>query len=182
MAQEEVFLRRFSRWQADQQREAIADLYVAAYREPPAQDPPEQPPRRRDFLNRFADEVQRPGFDMLVVGETYLTGCIYGYPVPRDDGGWWQALRGVVAEDVGELIASGRVFVVAELMVLPSRRRKHIAARLHERLLTRVDTNLLATLVPPENAPARAALGSWGWAPTTADIPDLEVWTREPKR
>ncbi|CAM5517084.1 GNAT family N-acetyltransferase OS=Streptomyces alboniger OX=132473 GN=CP975_18760 PE=4 SV=1 [Streptomyces alboniger] len=29
----EVFLRRLSRWQAEQQREAVAGLYVEAYRE-----------------------------------------------------------------------------------------------------------------------------------------------------
>ncbi|MBB5940147.1 GNAT family N-acetyltransferase [Streptomyces zagrosensis] len=35
----EVFLRRLTRWQAEQQREAIADLYVMAYREVPGAVP-----------------------------------------------------------------------------------------------------------------------------------------------
>ncbi len=39
----EVFLRRLTRWQAEQQREAIADLYLMAYREPPGAAPPPGP-------------------------------------------------------------------------------------------------------------------------------------------
>lgn len=45
----EVFLRRLTRWQAEQQREAVADLYVATYRELPAPAPDGSPaPERPD--------------------------------------------------------------------------------------------------------------------------------------
>ncbi|GCD34941.1 hypothetical protein OEIGOIKO_02681 [Streptomyces chrestomyceticus JCM 4735] len=34
----EVFLRRLTRWQAEAQREAVADLYVEAYRGPSGEE------------------------------------------------------------------------------------------------------------------------------------------------
>lgn len=183
----EVFLRRLTRWQADQQRESIADLYVAAYRGETDQEYHD----RRGFLKRFADDVQRPGFDMLVASETTLAGCIYGYP-PHREGEWWHGMRGGAPEAVAdtELSASGKavpgkVFVVVELMVIPARRRSGIATRLQERLLTRVDADLVTTLVAPANTAAAAAFRSWGWSPTGGVTPGegrpaLDVWSRRP--
>ncbi|MDJ0461631.1 GNAT family N-acetyltransferase [Streptomyces sp. H27-C3] len=178
----EVFLRRLSRWQADQQREAIADLYVAAYRGASGEEFHD----RRVFLKRFAADVQRPGFDMLVASETSLAGCVYGYP-PHRSGGWWQGLRGGVPQEIEELTASGNVFAVAELMVHPSHRRHHIASHLQERLLARVEAELVTTFVDATNTAATAAYRSWGWSMTgritaTEDRPELEVWSREPLR
>lgn len=178
----EVFLRRLTRWQADQQREAIADLNLAAYRSPAGRESQD----RRNFVTRFATEMQHPGFDMLVAGETFLTGGIYGYPPPRD-GGWWQDFRAAAPADIEELVAPGRAFVIAELMVLPSRRRQGIATRLQERLLARVSTQLLVTLIEPGNLAATAAYESWGWTRAgqvagVGGLPPHDVWSRKPAR
>ncbi|MFE9402253.1 GNAT family N-acetyltransferase [Streptomyces sp. NPDC006530] len=179
----EVFLRRLSRWQAEQQRESVADLYVAAYEEVPGV----QSLGRSGFLRRFEEDVQRPGFDMIIAGDPFLVGCAYGYP-PGREGEWWHGFRGAVTDGTEELATSDRVFALAELMVLPDRRRTGIATRLQERLLARQEADLLTTLIAPANTPAAAAYTSWGWtrslrpptAPTLTEGERTEAWTRRP--
>ncbi|WP_156727299.1 hypothetical protein [Streptomyces apocyni] len=173
----DVFLRRLTRWQADQQREAIADLYMTAYGDT-ADD-------RQTFEDRFAEDVQRPGFDMLVAGGTPLLGCVYGYP-PGREGVWALGLQGGVPQRVEELSALGRVFTIAELMVRADHRRARVASRLQAELLIRVEAELVTTLIDPANEAAKAAYASWGWTkeglvtPGDAGGGDLEVWSREP--
>ncbi|MFP3992357.1 GNAT family N-acetyltransferase [Streptomyces sp. E11-3] len=172
----EVFLRRLTRWQADQQREAIADLYMTAY-DDIGDD-------RQTFVDRFAEDVQRPGFDMLVAGGTPLLGCIYGYP-PDREGIWSTGLQGAVPQRVEELTALGQVFTVAELMVHPDHRRTRIATRLQAELLIRVEAELVTTLIDPSNEVARSAYASWGWTKEGTLTPgdgggDLDVWSRSP--
>ncbi|MFH9421625.1 hypothetical protein [Streptomyces sp. NPDC017529] len=175
----EAFLRRLTRWQAEAQREAVADLYVEAYRGPSG----EEFRGRGAFLRRFAEHVQRPGFEMVIASEPALVGCAYGFPAERD-GGWWQGFEGRVPRELEELTASGQVFVVAELMVLPAHRRGHVATRLQETLLVRSSATMVVTLVGTENGAARSAVRSWGWRPTgrlrgaSDEEPELEAWSR----
>lgn len=132
----EVFIRRLSRWQAEQQREAVADVYVEAYR---------QGRDRQGFLETFAEDVQRPGFDMVVAsGGNKPAAYAYGF-------------------DIEEPAVSGQVFALAGLMVLPAHRRDGVATRLVEQLLIRTDAVLVAARVDPGNEAAVAALRSWGW-------------------
>ncbi|MFH8406605.1 hypothetical protein ACH4FX_17705 [Streptomyces sp. NPDC018019] len=176
----EVFLRRLTRWQAEAQREAVADLYVEAYRGPSG----EEFRGRGAFLQRFAEHVQRPGFDMVIASDPALVGCAYGFPAGRD-GGWWPGSNGQVPRELEELTAAGRVFVVAELMVLPAHRRGHVATRLQETLLIRSSAIKVVTLVDTANGAARSAVRAWGWRPTgrlcrSGDgAPELEAWSRE---
>ncbi len=175
----EVFLRRLTRWQADQQREAVADLQAAAYRRGPGREFHD----RRVFLDRFEEHVQRPGFDMVIASSTGLAGCVYGFP-PDRDGEFWRGFRGGLSAEVEELTALGRVFAVAELMVLPAFRRTRVATRLQNLLLTRSTAQLATVLIEPGNTPARTAYRSWGWtklgelAPM-GGRPELEAWRRE---
>ncbi|MFD7016375.1 GNAT family N-acetyltransferase [Streptomyces sp. NPDC059161] len=169
----EVFLRRLSRWQAEQQRESVADLYVAAYDGVSGADPR----GREGFLRRFAEDVQRPGFDMIIASDPSLVGCAYGYP-PGREGEWWHGFRGAVTDGDEELASGDRVFALAELMVLPAHRRAAIATRLRQRLLERVDADLITTLIDPANTAAAAAYASWGWTRTARPTPaGLEAWT-----
>ncbi|WP_405769491.1 GNAT family N-acetyltransferase [Streptomyces sp. NBC_01538] len=160
----EVFFRRLSRWQADSDREELADLYVAAYQEPPG----EEYRNRERFLARLAEDVQRPGFDMVVADDQdgeddEPAGVAYGYPLHRD-GSWWRGFVGVVPDEVEELTASGKVFVIAESMVLPEHRRRGIGGRLHQRLLTGASAAELAVvLLGPTGTEAQAAFRAWGW-------------------
>ncbi|GHH39598.1 GNAT family N-acetyltransferase [Streptomyces candidus] len=192
-----VFFRRLSRWQADQQRDSLADLHVAAYRASPAPPPddscaenrpPSPVPRfhdRNPFLARFAEDVQRPGFDLLVATTgPRLVGCVYGY-LPDRQGSWWYGRHDIPAPDLGQLADSGRVFNIAELMVDPEHRRRGIARQLQERLLVRVDAELVTTVIETSNSAAKAAYESWLWSrtdrlPAANGRPELEVWTQRP--
>ncbi|WP_314175787.1 GNAT family N-acetyltransferase [Streptomyces winkii] len=179
----EVFLRRLSRWQADREREAVADLYVEAYRGTAG----EQFHDRQEYLRRLGDHAQRTGFEMVIATAAgALVGSVYGYRPERTDE-WWHGLHGEVPAEMAELTTSGRAFVMTELMVLPSFRRRGVASRLQDHLLTASGIHLAVTLIDQEDAPARGALASWGWESLgkitpTPDRPPLEAWTRRLRR
>ncbi|MFJ9030792.1 GNAT family N-acetyltransferase [Streptomyces sp. NPDC102274] len=157
----EVFIRRLSRWQAEQQREAVADVYVEAHRRVPGEESRD----RQEFLETFAEDVQRPGFDMVVAsGGNKPAAYAYGFVLDRA-GEWWRALSGEVPWDwdIEELTVSGQVFALAGLMVVPAHRRGGVATRLVEQLLIRTDAALVAARVDPANEAAVGALRSWGW-------------------
>ncbi|KUO15396.1 hypothetical protein AQJ91_41315 [Streptomyces dysideae] len=183
-----------SRWQADQQRDAVADLYAKTYRGAAGAEYHD----RQAFLDRFEQDVQRPDFDMVVADAAGLVGCAYGFRIART-GAWWSGLRGELPEDIEELTASGRMFLLAELMVLPAHRRTGIATRLGERLLARLDADLIVAAVyrtgdETEDDAAADVLHSWGWSKLGALDPRAardssgpgpaarDVWIRRPLR
>lgn len=183
----EVFIRRLSRWQAEQQREDVADVYVEAYRRVQGEEFND----REAFLETFAEDVQRPGFDMVVGGKAGGGPSAYAYGFLLDrDGEWWRGLRQDVPWDVEELTVSGQVFALAELMVLPQFRRSGVATRLVEQLLVRTEAALVTVRVDPANEAAVGALRSWGWtrlgalSAPVAHIPTVgagtasEIWSR----
>ncbi|MEU5345974.1 MULTISPECIES: hypothetical protein [unclassified Streptomyces] len=141
----EVYLRRLSRWQAEQQRAGVADLHVSAYRGAAGAEYRD----RQGFLDRFEHHVQQIGFDMVVADAGGLAGCAYGFQVERT-GEWWSDFRGELPTDIEELTASGRTFLLAELMVLPAHRRLGVATLLSERLLARLDADLVIAAVDLE--------------------------------
>ncbi|GGO56545.1 hypothetical protein GCM10012287_50380 [Streptomyces daqingensis] len=175
----DVFLRRLSRWQADREREAVADLYVEAYRGMPGEEFHD----REEYLRRLGEHVQRSGFELVIASAAgRLVGSVYGYQADRTDQ-WWQGLHAELPGEMAELTAAGRTFVMTELMVLPSGRRSHVATRLQEHLLSRAGISLAVTLIDQDNAPARGALQSWSWqnlgkiTPPSGG-PPREAWTR----
>ncbi|QQM46886.1 hypothetical protein JEQ17_24345 [Streptomyces liliifuscus] len=187
-----------SRWQAEQQRAAVADVHVTAYRGAAGAEYRD----RQGFLDRFEQHVQRVGFDMMVADAGGLVGCAYGFPVERT-GEWWSDFRGELPTDIEELTASGRTFLLAELMVLPAHRRAGVATLLGERLLARLDADLVVAAVDlerpddegsegrdrggrPANA-AQATVRAWGWSRLGLLAPHSpsavrEVWIRRPLR
>ncbi|MGW2598225.1 GNAT family N-acetyltransferase [Streptomyces klenkii] len=189
----DVFLRRLSRWQADQYRDQLADLHAAAYgatargttehgatargatergaaapAEPHGHGEPYVEPfhSRSRFRERLAEHSARPGFDLVVADSGGRpVGCAYGYPLPRDSARW-EGFAGPVPGQLAELTAAGRVFAVAELVVTPGERRQGIGRRLHDRLLSGSGAALAALLLSPADAhaaAAEAARRSWGW-------------------
>ncbi|GGY09822.1 GNAT family N-acetyltransferase [Streptomyces hiroshimensis] len=187
----DVFLRRLSRWQADQYRDQLADLHVTAYAEPHGHGGPEhggpehrgpgrgrsglggsgseprvEPFHSRDrFRERLAEHSARPGFDLVVADAGGPVGCAYGYPLARDSARW-QGFLGPVPGDLEELTAAGRVFAVAELVVAPRHRRQGIGRRLHDRLLSGSGAALAALVLAPGDAhtpAAEAVRRAWGW-------------------
>ncbi|MDT0438909.1 MULTISPECIES: hypothetical protein [Streptomyces] len=197
MAMAEAYLRRLSRWQAEQQREAVADVHMAAYQGTAGDDHRD----RRGFLDRFERQVQRTGFDMVVADGGSLAGAVYGFRLDRDDD-WWSGLPGGPPPEIEELTASGRAFLLAELMVRPIHRRKGIATRMTDLLLARLQPDLVVAAVDrpgePEGAGAAArTLRAWGWS-RLGDLPPRpaaehagtaagpgtarEAWVRRPLR
>ncbi|QKW50821.1 GNAT family N-acetyltransferase [Streptomyces buecherae] len=275
----EVFLRRLTRWQAEQQREAIADLYVTAYREPPGAAPPHGPTAdtgpvahaapagapsagagfpdaagpgpgaaggglaetgrpgggrpeggapgaglarggltgsgfsgsgfsggawdreaaertragaerhsRRAFLDRFAEHVGQPEFEMIIASTPTLVGFTYGFQADRARV-WHPGFQAGIPPEIDELTYSRPVFSLAELCVLPAHRRQGIATRLVDQLLTRATGPLATATVDATNPPAQHAFASWGWSrtgallpaaplPDAAREPDREAWSR----
>ncbi|WP_190084070.1 hypothetical protein [Streptomyces longisporoflavus] len=154
----EVFLRRLSRWQAEQQREAIADVYVEAYEGVPGAEYRD----RQGFLRNFENAVQRADFDMVVADAHGMIGCLYGYRAART-GDWWKGYRGVLPPEVEEGTAAGRVFMLTELMVVPAYRRQGVSERLRTLLLSRHATDLIVSVIKRDDDLGREVLRSWGW-------------------
>ncbi|MEU5418372.1 GNAT family N-acetyltransferase [Streptomyces sp. NPDC001407] len=180
----DVFLRRLSRWQSDQYREQLADVHAAAYGGAPG----EAPRTRSRFQERLSEDSARPGFDLVIAENRGPVGCAYGYPLSRDSDRW-HGFDGPVPADLAELTAAGRVFLVAELMVLPRHRRQGIGRRLHDRLLSGSGAGLAAILLSPADAHgdgAHAARLSWGWTAagklSPGGGPVLEVFVRALRR
>lgn len=80
----EVYLRGLSRWQAEQQRDAVADVHVTAYDGVAGAEYRD----RQGFLRRFEQHVQQPGFDMTVADGEVLSAAPTGSgsPVPASGG------------------------------------------------------------------------------------------------
>ncbi|MBM7170116.1 hypothetical protein JQK87_17195 [Streptomyces sp. G44] len=178
----EVFLRRLSRWQAEQQRESVADLCVEACRGMPGAGYRD----RQAFLERFEQDVRQPGFDMVVADAGGLAGCLYGYRA-APTGEWWDGFRGTLPAGVEGLTASGRVFLLSELMVVPARRRAGVATRLWTLLVSRHTADAVVAVIRREDERGRAVLRAWGWeklgesAPGPGDsAPGREGWLRPP--
>jgi GNAT superfamily N-acetyltransferase len=167
----EFFVRRLTRWQAEQQREPFADMFVEAYEGAAGEEFRD----RQDFLRRFEDDVQQPSFDMVVAEGPRPMGCAYGFRVHRS-GSWWQGIGGGLPSDLEELTASGQVFVLAEMMVPPPWRRAGVATRLQEQLLARSDAARAIALVAPGNTAAEAAYRTWSWE----DLGEVGAGSRTP--
>ncbi|MFI1172584.1 hypothetical protein [Streptomyces melanogenes] len=159
-----VYLRGLSRWQAESQREDLADLYV----ESTGAVSGEEYRSREGFLRRFAVDVRRPGFDMTAAEATVpgeaavLVGCAFGFPVRRD-GTWWRGFLGALPQRVEQLTASGHVFAITEVVVHPHERDRGLARHLQERLLADHQASLGATLVDQTDRVVYDAFRSWGW-------------------
>ncbi|WP_420034288.1 hypothetical protein ACN2WE_18725 [Streptomyces sp. cg28] len=180
----EVYLRRLTRWQAEQQREGMANLYVTAYRTALGAEYRD----REEFLHRFQQHVRHDGFDMVVADAVGLVGCAYGYRLERA-GAWWADFTVEESPQMKELTASGRVFALTELMVLPGYRLRGVATRLGELLLSRHPQDLVVAGVHRDRSEEgiNDTLRAWGWKELPASGPAADatvhvVWARGPVR
>jgi GNAT superfamily N-acetyltransferase len=139
----------------------ILPTYEEVYAEPPYCEGPRDV---ADFIERFHRQAERPGFRMAIAragGD--VVGFTFGYLLPADTQWWTGALaelpEGFTRED-GE-----RTFVIIELAVLASWRRRGVARQLHETLLDgqAVERVTLTMRPEPDAAPAQAAYAAWGY-------------------
>ncbi|MEU5899034.1 MULTISPECIES: hypothetical protein [Streptomyces] len=173
----EMFLRRLSRWQAEGQREAVADLYTETSG---AETGGGASGVRADFLRRFEHDVQQTDFDMVVAHVAgNLVGCLYGYRADRG-GEWWEAFRHVLSPAVVEQTSSGRVFLLSEVMVAPAERGSDVAYRLRTLLLTRHTPDVVVAVIRPDDDQGREVLQSWDWTKLGEFAPRQEGWLRPP--
>ncbi|QDQ12794.1 hypothetical protein [Streptomyces spectabilis] len=189
----EVFLRRLSRWQAEQQREDVATVYTACHEQTPHQEQVQdrEPSRgrgqeayrvrgqeRAEFLARFERHVQERDFDMVAADSAAgLVGCLYGYRAAPDTPDF-TALRDVLPPAATGAAAAGRLFLLMELMVLPEHRRRRVATRLRDLLLARHGTDVVVTtLASPGGGAAHEVLRAWSCTKLGAfGTPPREAW------
>ncbi|TQJ86032.1 hypothetical protein FBY22_4831 [Streptomyces sp. SLBN-31] len=155
-----VRLRRLNRWLVEDVLGDLADLYVDCRAAVPGDT--YRRPGRRDFLNRVAADMRRPGFAMVIAESDGLMGCAFGFPV-RGDGSWWLGFDGALPRSVGYVTVSGRAFAFGDILIRPHPQDGRLARRVQERLLADHQALLGATLVDGADHPALAALHSWGW-------------------
>ena len=155
---ERVVLRRLNRWQAEELREDLADLYVECF----GAQAGEEYRDREGFIGLLVGDVTRPGFEMLIAEADALVGCVFGYPVERD-GAWWEGFEGALPQNLEQLTASGHVFAVSEIMVHPHERHQGLADRLHAAFLVDQPASLAVTQVRGSDGPGLAAFRAWGW-------------------
>ncbi|MEW2388819.1 hypothetical protein AB0933_10730 [Streptomyces venezuelae] len=177
----EMFLRRLSRWQAEGQREAVADLYADLYAGLHADAGGGVGSGvRQAFLRRFEHDVQQTDFDMVVAHVAgNLVGCLYGYRAERG-GEWWEAFRHVLSPAVVEQTASGRVFLLSEVMVAPLERGSDVAYRMRTLLLTRHTSDVVVAVIRPDDDQGREMLQAWDWTKLGEFAPRQEGWLRPP--
>jgi hypothetical protein len=157
-------VRPLSRGQIEDRLEDIGDLYARttgggswAWEE-----------ARAAFLHRLTADMRRPGFELLIAETTALTGCAYGFPA-LGHGPRWEGFDGYLPGGLLRLAASGRLFVISEILVPPRVRRQNqdrvwnLARRLQRRLLTDHGAAVAVMLVHPSDTGTVEALRSWGW-------------------
>ncbi|NJQ07683.1 GNAT family N-acetyltransferase [Streptomyces lonarensis] len=172
----EVFHRRLSRWQAEDKRSKLAELYVDAYRDRTDAGAPDP----AAFLERFADHLQQPEFDMIVANDPALVGCAYGFRITRE-GNWLDRFAGIPREleELVEVTGARQLFVVAELMVLPAYRRRGVGGRLLDQLLTRIGVPVAVVLIDPGDTETQGAFSAWGWTKAGVMAPRGEAKPQE---
>jgi ribosomal protein S18 acetylase RimI-like enzyme len=114
------------------------------------------------FAERFRAHSARPGYE-LVAGwlDGILVGYAYGVPLSAQTQ-WWQGLREPLPPEL--LRETGhRTFALNEIMVREPWRRRGIARRLHDQLMTGRPEERATLLVESTNTPAKAAYVAWGW-------------------
>ncbi|WP_329336740.1 hypothetical protein OG866_20730 [Streptomyces sp. NBC_00663] len=123
---------------------------------------------RARFLRRLAAAERRPGFALLLAGNTDPTGLAYGFPV-RGAGCQGEGLGAYLPTGLFPLAAAGRLFAIPEIVVPPEVSRQYqgrdwnLARRLQQRLLHDHGAALGVTLVCRGDTRMLQALRSWGW-------------------
>lgn len=134
----------------------IADLYEAAYAEPPYGGGPLF--SRERFLERTGRQRHNDGFEIVTAHDgDELAGFAFGFTFPP--GRWW---GGATTPDPPIEVVDNSTFAVIELVVGPTWRGHGVARTLMDALLNgRPEPQ--AMLLSEPDAPARQIYKHWGW-------------------
>lgn len=137
----------------------LIDLYSDVYAEPPYEWGQEH---AELFAERFEGQRKQDGFQLIEAREHgQLVAIGFGVTLlPHTP--WWQNLTEPVNDDITREYPN-RTFAVVELLVRARWRRRHIAEKIHNRLLgDRTEERATLTVLPAAEA-AQAAYRKWGW-------------------
>ncbi|MFC8342698.1 hypothetical protein [Streptomyces sp. NPDC057280] len=160
-------LRPLTRRQVDDRLQELGDVYAHSVAGGDV--------ARTRFLRRLASAVQRPGFALLLAGNTDPTGLAYGFPV-RVEGPPGEGLGAYLPTGLCQLAAAGLLFAIPETVVPPEACRQYqsrdwnLARRLQMRLLHDHGAALGVTLVCRGDTRMLEVLRSWGWRCVPAGI------------
>ncbi|NGO72260.1 GNAT family N-acetyltransferase [Streptomyces boncukensis] len=144
---------------------AQLDAFLPAYEEVYVEPPYCEGPRDiAEFIDHYQVHVQRAGMRLVLARDSQeVVGFTYGYCLAPDTR-WWANVQEPLPEDF-TCEDGTRTFVIIELAVRKSWRRRGIAAGLHSRLLEglRAERVTLTMRTDPEAAPAQAAYSAWGY-------------------
>lgn len=148
-------------------REQLERLLADAFAEPPYDRSANE---IEGMLRRFDRHARKPGFRLvLAVDRGKPVALAYGFRLPADTAWWSETLEPVPDEVAYE--DGKRTFAVFELAVDPSRRREHLAARVHDALLAGRAEQRAVLNVRQDAKPAQAAYKAWGYRRVASLIP-----------
>ncbi len=114
------------------------------------------------FGERFERQRLQDGFSLVTAhAGSELIGFVFGVPLlPTTT--WWSRLLAPIPREVSEEWP-GRTFAVIELVVRIPWRRRGVARRLHDMLLSGRREERASLTARPEAEAAQTAYANWGW-------------------
>ena len=129
--------------------------------------------------------MRRVGWELVTAEvDGSLVGYIYGFPLPAETR-WWEGIHDPVPPGFTDEDGT-RTFAISELIVHPGRRRRGIAATLHDELLAARKERRTTLLARPDNVAAQTAYRSWGYTkvatlrPRWENAPTFDALVRTP--
>jgi ribosomal protein S18 acetylase RimI-like enzyme len=150
---------RLSAEQARDRMDELSELFLDVYSEPPYLMGEDEV---HLFQERFEAQRQQEGFSLVTArGDGKLIGFIFGVTLLPTTQWWSRLLTSLPPEIVEE--RPGRTFAVVELVVRRDWRRRRVAEKLHDMLLTGRPEERATLTARPDAGPAQAAYAKWGW-------------------
>lgn len=145
---------------AAQAEDAFALVYTEAFAEPPYSKADADVDSN---FRRFRSQVRKPTFRAALAraADGEPVGIAYGYPLSPTTG-WWDRLTTPVTDELRREDGH-RTFGLMELAVRAPWRRRGVARRLHEALLTDATEERVLLNARPDVPAAQAAYRSWGY-------------------
>jgi ribosomal protein S18 acetylase RimI-like enzyme len=130
------------------------------------------------FRERFDVQHKQDGFSLVTAhSQSTLVGFVFGVTLLPTTA-WWTRLLTPVTEEMSEE-RPGRTFAIVELVVRRPWRRRGVARRMHDMLLSDRPEERATLTARPDASPAQTAYARWGWrkvAEKTNPLPGNPVY------